>query len=101
MASGKKGSGKTAAKSERGRVRHDKPISILETVDELPPRGSQASAVQETLDAILENKGSWVKLDPAGRQPNSVQSMVTSAARARKLNIKVAVRGEEIYARAE
>ena len=91
MAAPKKGKGGT-------RIRHETPISITGTVDELPPR-QYSSVSSEILKEIKEAKGKWVELDPAGRQASSVQSMISSAASRNGLDVSVSVRGEAVFAR--
>lgn len=94
MADGTKGSKKGGK-----RVRHDQPIGTKGTISELPPR-SHASAVTEVIQSIVDAKPDWIELDPAGRQTNSVQSMVSAAAKKMKIEVEVAVRGDQVFARA-
>lgn len=95
MPSGTKGN---KGNKKGGRVRHDQPIAVKGAVDELPPR-SHSSAVAEIIEQVKAGDGSWIELDPAGRQPNSVQSMIVQAAKKRKLDIESAVRGNRVFAR--
>lgn len=82
------------------RPRHDTPIGVKGTVDELPPRQYSTQAT-EILNQIVAAEGKYVELDPAGRQPNSVQSMISSAAERQKINVSVAIRGDRVFARVE
>lgn len=98
----KKGSKSGSKPGPKGgtRTRHDKPITVGEPVEELPSR-SHSSATREVLDAIVEQKGSWVPIDTGGRQPNSVQSMLGQAAKKAKIDITVSVRGGQVFAKAK
>jgi hypothetical protein len=82
------------------RPRHENPIGVLGTVDELPPR-QYSSVAAELLEAIQAGNGKFVELDPAGRQASSVQSMITGAANKAKVKVTVAVRGERVFAKIE
>lgn len=83
----------------RTRPQHDNPIGVIGTVDELPPR-QYSSQASEILDQIVAAGGKYVELDPAGRKPSSVQSMVDSAADRAKVNVTVSIRGDRVFARA-
>ncbi len=88
-----------AKTTPRTRVRHDTPIGVLGTVKELPPR-QYSSVSSELLEQIVAAKGDWVELDPAGRQPSSVQSMITSAADRLGIDVTVSTRAGAVFARA-
>lgn len=89
---------KTKGSDRRGRVRHQTPVTVTRTVDSLPPRQA-ATAMDGVIDSVIEAGGNWVELDPGGRQPGSVQSMIASHAERRKVNVESAVRGETVFAR--
>lgn len=95
-----KSKGKAGAKKGGTRNRYDEPVTVGEPVDELPPR-KHSSATQEVLEEIQAHKGKWVPLDTGGRQPNSVQSMISSAASKAGIDIEVSVRGGQVFARAK
>lgn len=91
--SSKKGKGGT-------RNRYDEPVTVGEPVDELPPR-QHSSKTKEVLEEIQSHAGKWVPLDTGGRQPNSVQSMISAAANKAGMKVEVSVRGGQVFARAK
>lgn len=89
------------AKNTATRKRYDTPLAVAGVVDELPPRQYSTTA-GEILDKIIENGEKWTQIETGGRQTSSVQSMISTAATNRKVpNVRVAVRGEEVFARIE
>lgn len=86
---------KTPAKkpAKKGTESAERPaVAVLGSVKEVPKR---RSVLSDVLDQIVENseKGEWTILDPGGRQPNSVQSGLQTAAKT--LGVKVTTRSKQ------
>lgn len=88
----------TPKKKGGTRPQHDKPITVLGIVDELPPR-QYSSTASDLLAQVIAAEGKYVELDPAGRQASSVQSMISSAADRNKVEITVSTRGDRVFAK--
>lgn len=74
------------------------PVSISEVGVDAPKTG-RSSIYDEVIQGIVDADGQWVVLDNGGRQPNSVQSSLTSTAKNRGIKLNATIQDGKVHVR--